>query len=363
MTLSRTEDATRGGPALRGDGESTVEVTSIAPGDWDNYVTTHHAATAYHRAAAVRIGAEAFNLRTYFMVARAAGRVIGVLPLVEQSSLVFGRYLISVPFLTYGGLLAESAESALLLAERAGALAAERKAGHVELRQSIAVPGLTLAQRLDKVSLVLDLPGSQRDLAKQLGSKLRSQIKRAQREQPEICWGREELIADFYDVFAESMHQLGTPVYPRRFFDVVCRALQDGVRVLVIRVNGHAMAAAIVVRHGSSTEVPWAAARVAAKRTSLNMRMYWEMLCEAIDSGSTSFDFGRSSIDSGTYRFKLQWGAKPQQLHWYYWLPTGARVPQLNHANPKYALAAQVWRRLPLWCANLLGPQISPHLP
>jgi hypothetical protein len=159
------------------------------------------------------------------------------------------------------------------------------------------------------------------------------------------------------------MHQLGTPVYPRKFFDVVCRALGSDLSVLVVRVKGEAMTAAILVRHGKSTEVPWAAATVAAKRTALNMRMDWELLCAAIRAGSETFDFGRSSVDSGTYRFKLQWGAQPRQLHWYYWLPAGAAVPQLNHANPKYALAAKMWQRMPLWCANIIGPMISPNLP
>jgi serine/alanine adding enzyme len=133
--------------------------------------------------------------------------------------------------------------------------------------------------------------------------------------------------------------------------------------VLVIRVRGEAQAAAITVRHRRRIEVPWAATTPAAKPTALNMRMYWELLRSAIESGAESFDFGRSSVGSGTYRFKAQWGAVPRQLHWYYWLPAGATLPMLNHANPKYAMAAALWRRMPLWCANLLGPQIVRHLP
>jgi hypothetical protein len=96
---------------------------------------------------------------------------------------------------------------------------------------------------------------------------------------------------------------------------------------------------------------------------AVNMRMYWEMLKRAIDERSDAFDFGRCTIGSGTHRFKAQWGAKPHQLHWYYWLRRGNEVPQLNNANPRYAFAVSVWQRMPLWCANLIGPRIAGNLP
>jgi serine/alanine adding enzyme len=341
-----------------------VDITPEPAPDWDAFVARHAGATAYHRAAAVAIGRNCFGLRTMFLTSRdATGRLSGVLPLVEQSSMLFGRFLGSVPFFTYGGVLAEDARTAAVLVERAAQLARERRAKHVELRQAEPIADLALPQRLDKVSMVLALPQSEERLAKQLGAKLRSQIRRADRVAPEVVWGKAELLPDFYRVFAPVMHELGTPVYPERFFHTALKALGELAAVLVIRVRGEAQAAAIVVRHGRQVEVPWAAATGAAKRNALNMRMYWELLRSAIESGSESFDFGRSTVGSGTYRFKEQWGAVARQLHWYYWLPAGAALPMLNHANPKYAMAAALWRRMPLWCANLLGPRIVRHLP
>jgi serine/alanine adding enzyme len=159
------------------------------------------------------------------------------------------------------------------------------------------------------------------------------------------------------------MHSLGTPVYPKRFFDVTCAALGDLASILVIRTRGVIHAAAVLVRHGQRIEVPWAAATEAGKRGSINMWMYREMLRYSIQAGATTFDFGRSTVDSGTYRFKAQWGAKPVQLFWHYWLPNGAELPRLNNSNPKYAFAVQCWQRMPLWAANLLGPMISRSLP
>jgi serine/alanine adding enzyme len=233
----------------------------------------------------------------------------------------------------------------------------------VELRQIEPLAAITWPQRLDKVSMMLELPATEAELSKQLGSKLRSQIKRAEKENPEVLWGGAELLPQFFRVFSQAMHELGTPVYSPQFFDIACAAFGDLARVLVIKAAGQPQTAAIIVRHGTRIEVPWAAATPEAKRGALNMRMYWEMLKHCVSVGARVFDFGRSSVDSGTYRFKAQWGAKPVQLHWHYWLPAGAEIPKLNQGNPKFALAARAWRRLPLWAANTIGPQIVRNLP
>jgi FemAB-related protein (PEP-CTERM system-associated) len=341
-----------------------IDVTPTAPADWDAYVESHPAASAYHRAAAVDIGAQAFGLRTSFLTARAVdGRIAGLLPLVEQSSLLFGRFLVSVPFFTYGGTLAQDGGVALALARRAAELGRQRRASHVELRHAAPLEALGLPERLDKVSMILPLPQSEEALAQQIGRKMRWQIRRADGANPQIVSGGAELLPEFYNVFAVGMHNLGTPVYPRVFFEVVCRALQGFVSVVVVRLDGTAHAAAILVRHGPRTEVPWAITTPAGREASVNKRMYWEMLRIAMQSGAEAFDFGRSSVGSGTYQFKLQWGAKPRQLHWHYWLSSGNKLPRLNYGNPKYAMAAAVWRRMPLWCANILGPRLARHLP
>jgi FemAB-related protein (PEP-CTERM system-associated) len=276
---------------------------------------------------------------------------------------VFGRYLVSLPYFTYGGILADAPEAVLALVESAGELARAQGVKHVELRHTAKLEGMALPERLDKVSMWLALPDSNEELDKRLGSKLRSQIRRAERENPEVVFGGPELIGEFYEVFAATMHALGTPVYSRRFFDLALDAFGDRARVIVVRVAGKVAAAAITVRHGNRLETPWAAATPPAKRAAINMRLYRETLTEAIRQSLDFFDFGRSSQDSGTLRFKAQWGAEPVQLHWNYWLAAGAELPVLNHSNPKYARAAAVWRRMPLWCANAIGPVIAKNLP
>ena len=340
-----------------------IEVFTRAPTGWDDYVARHGSATAYHRASAVEIGAQAFKLRTSYASAYEGEDIVGVLPLVEQSSRMFGRFLVSLPFVTYGGILADDPRIAAALANRAALEAQRRKARHVEFRHTTSLPEIELAERLEKVSMILPLPESEQALSRQLGAKLRSQIKRGEREKLELAWGGAELIPDFYRVFAPAMHALGTPVYPRRFFEVVYDALREVADILVIRMAGRPQAVAFLVQHGRTIEVPWAVASLDAKQRSVNMRMYWELLVHSMQKGATAFDFGRSTVDSGTYRFKEQWGAEPHQLHWHYWLPSGVPVPKLNQSNPKYARAVALWRKMPLWSANFLGPKIIRHLP
>jgi FemAB-related protein (PEP-CTERM system-associated) len=341
-----------------------IQSTAAAPPEWDAYVAAHPSTTAYHKAAAVAVGTSAFGLRSTYIFARdASGRLLGVLPIVEQSSVLFGRFHVSVPFFTYGGVLADDPQISSALVVHASELARSRRAAHLELRHTAHLPELGLSERNDKVSMVLPLPESEAALGKQLGSKLRSQVRRAERERPEIVWGGAELVPDFYRVFAPVMHELGTPVYPLRFFQETCRALKDCLSIIAIRVRARTEAAAVLVRHGERIEVPWAAASASAKSSAINMRLYWEMLHESVRRGAHAFDFGRSTRDSGTFRFKAQWGAQPWQLHWHYWLRSGGELPQLNHSNPKYQLAAALWRKMPLWCANRLGPHIVRNLP
>lgn len=341
-----------------------VELAQHAPPGWDAFVDSRANATAWHRASAVAIGHEAYGLKTWYLTARdSSGEIAGILPMVEQSSPMFGHFLSSVPFFSYGGLLVAKDEARDALARAAAELGRQRGVKHVELRHTGDEVTLAWPVREDKVSMVLPLPATESELAKALGSKLRSQIKRAERESPEIAWGGEGLLDEFHAIYSEVMRDLGTPGQPLKFFRAYWKALGNRSQVLIVRREGVVQASAILVRHGDRIEVPWAAAGAAAKRGALNMRMYWELLRRCVAEGAPAFDFGRSTVDSGTYRFKAQWGAQPVQLRWHYWLANGGAPPVLNPHNPKYALMTATWKRLPIWATKLVGPAIIRSLP
>jgi FemAB-related protein (PEP-CTERM system-associated) len=345
--------------------QPTVACTPTPPGDWDRYVHAHPAASAWQLAGAVDIGRATFGLHNWFLSVRGAdGQLCGVLPVIEQRLVPWTRCLVSLPFCTFGGALADDEQTLAALLSGVEQLAGRRRAAHVVLRHGRPGAGIAWAQSLDKVSMVLPLPGTVDQLQKNLGSKLRSQIRRAERENPQVRIGGAELLADFYPVFCSVMRDLGTPVYPQRFFAAVCAALQSRVSVVVIYLHGRPVAGAILVQWRDGMEVPWAATLGQVKGMAINMRLYWELLQFALQRGCTSFDFGRSSVDAGTYRFKKQWGAQPVQLYWYRWTAGGDETgPDSHQARSRLDLAVRLWSRMPLPLANWLGPIISPNLP
>jgi FemAB-related protein (PEP-CTERM system-associated) len=348
------------------EGAAVSVTVRDAPGsDWDPFVTGAPDASLYQLSGWTELAREVFGHRTYFVEARdRTGALAGVLPVVQQRSLLLGNFATSVAFFNYGGPVTADPDIAQQVMLVASQEAATRGCRYLEFRDTQPRSG-DWAMRTDKITLQLPLPASVEALSKGLGSKLRSQVKRAEREGVERRIGTRELVKDFYAVFAETMRDLGTPVYPRRFFEAILNRYESRCQLVVIDWQGKPAAAAFLVFWRDRAEVPWAACRAKAKPLGLNMKLYWELLSFAVDRGCTLFDFGRSTVDSGTYRFKRQWGAQPVPLRWYRWerhrdSEDGATGDEKGKA---LRLATAVWQRLPLGVANTLGPLISGALP
>jgi FemAB-related protein (PEP-CTERM system-associated) len=333
---------------------------AVQPAEWDRFIEVHPRAVACHTWRWSQFAASVFGFDLHRLVSRdETGRLTGVMPLVEQRSPLFGRRLVSLPFFNYGGPLGSSPEAERLLIEQSAALARSLGVRILEIRDDVPREGLPARQ--DKVTVELELPSSPEALGKALGSKLRSQVRRADRESPEVAFGGLDLVGEFYPVFAATMRDLGTPVYPRRFFETLLGRLGADCTVVVVRLRGRPAAAAILTHYRQRTEIPWAASLQELRATSVNMRLYWECLVHAIDRGSRVFDFGRSTVDAGTYRFKLQWGGRPRPLYWVY--PLDPRAARGSGHGKWVARAQATWSRLPLPVANRIGPWISPGLP
>ena len=289
-----------------------------------------------------------------------------MLPLVRQRSRLFGDFLTSLPFLNYAGALADSITMEDELMRAAGRLGERLGVQHVEFRDMAPRSGWPC--RDDKVSMKLALPDDPAVLLTALGSKLRAQIRRPERESAtvELCSGAagaSRLIDDFYAVFAHNMRDVGTPVYTKRWFAAICADFADQVTISVARIRGRPVGAAFLMRHRQTMEVPWASTRRAANPSGINMLLYWRHLVYAMNEGCRVFDFGRSTRDAGTYRFKQQWGAQPTPLYWHYWLREGAQLPQLNPDNPRFRRAITAWQQLPVWVTRIVGPPIVRAIP
>ena len=340
-----------------------------APG-WDDYVARHPAASAYHASAWPRAVAELFGLQSYYLAALGSdGGIAGVLPLVRQKSWLLGDRLTSLPYFNYGGALGDTPAIRSALMQSAAGLGRELGVGQIECRD-VEAPDCGWRLRSDKVTMVLGLPPTVDALMKQFGSKLRSQVKRAAREQPELRIGGAELLDDFYVAFCEVMRDLGTPVYPRRFFATLLGAVPEACTLVSVRIGGVPMGAAFLVQHRETMEIPWAATTAAGKPRAVNMMLYAEVLKLAVERGLRRFDFGRSTVDSGPYRFKQQWGAQPVPLQWSVYSPrdtrhaaSGVDAGGAPGSGGLMARATTIWSRLPLGIANRLGPLISPQLP
>lgn len=345
----------------RGRAVRIAAVDDSAADRWNAFVARAPGASIYHRYEWRGLIAATFGHAShYFAAYDEEGRVCGVLPLVRLSSKLFGDFMVSMPYFNYGGVLADGDVAGDLL-EHAARHARDIGVSHVELRHTEQVTGWQV--RTDKVTMQRRLPDSPEELSKQLGSKLRSQIKRPVREGAEGVCGGAELLDEFYAVFSRNMRDLGTPVYPRRFFAAALERFPQNARIFVIRLHGKAVASGFVVGHGERLEIPWASSLREANAVGVNMLLYWQVLEYACRNGYKVFDFGRSTRDSGTFKFKQQWGAEPRQLYWHYWLRHGGEPPVMNPANPKYRFAVAAWQRLPLAIANRLGPMLVKNLP
>ncbi|HSM60251.1 MAG TPA: FemAB family XrtA/PEP-CTERM system-associated protein [Longimicrobiales bacterium] len=289
-----------------------------------------------------------------------AGATAGVLPLVHVKSRLFGDYLLSMPFLSYGGPLGpEAARGAL--AARAVEEARARGVDLMELRARARVPGdLAVSDR--KLTVLLPLVDSAETLwEKGLRAKVRSQVRRPMKEGMTARFGP-ELVEPFYDVFAHTMRDLGTPVLGKRFFERLVRVFPDEVVFAVVEHRGAAAAAGCGFLWNGELEITWAGARRELSRQAPNMLLYWSLMEEAICRGAHTFNFGRCSPGSGTHRFKRQWGGEDVPLPWAQWSPTGvAATPSPDGA--RYRLATAVWSRLPVPLTRALGPLLSRSLP
>ena len=342
--------------------EISVSLLNNEQDEWNDYVAGNAAASIYHRAEWQALIQKTFGHESFYFLARGPdGDITGILPLVRLKSRLFGDFLVSMPYFNYGGAIADMEFVEDMLMQAANEHAATLGVSHIEYRDDI--PRRGLPARSDKVNMILPLPHNEEALWTGFSSKLRSQIRRPLRENLETLCGSEEYLDDFYAVFSRNMRDLGTPVYGKAFFRNILHCFPVDSRILVVRMKNTPVAAGFLIGHRDRLEIPWASAVKEVNPLGVNMFFYWKVLQYAVGKHYRYFDFGRSSIGSGTYRFKEQWGAQPKQIYWHYHMTEKGELPSLNPGNPKYFLAINIWKRLPLILTNTLGPLIVRNLP
>jgi FemAB-related protein (PEP-CTERM system-associated) len=290
-------------------------------------------------------------------------RLVGYLPLALVSGRLFGRFLVSLPYLNSAGVVAIDDHVAGLLINRAVQFADRLDVRYLELRHErhIEHPALT-REVSNKVHMRLVLPATADELWDQLKAKVRNQVRKGREPGFDVHWGGAEAIDEFYRVFSRNMRDLGTPVFGRGLFRAIVERLAGHTELCVVRDGTRPIAAALVVHGQGVTEVPSASSLKQYNRANANMLMYWHLLVRAIERGQRVFDFGRSTVEASTFRFKKQWGAEPHPAIWQYYVRSGD-VGDVRPENARYRLMIRAWRRLPLWLTRVMGPPIVRGIP
>lgn len=340
----------------------TIQVAAYeGPGtDWDEFAQRQGGFTHFHLHGWRAVIERVFGHECVYLAARDGDdRLVGILPLVRVRSFAFGHFLVSMPFVNYGGPLG-SDEAVQALVVEASRIARSTRVSLLELR-SRAPLAIDSKVSHHKITVVLDLPRSPETLFKSLDAKVRSQVRRSQKEGVVVRFGADQ-VEPFFSVFSRHMRDLGTPTQPQRLFSTLVDCFDKGAWVGCAYLEDAPIACGFGFRWGHEFEMTWASSLRAYNRIAPNMLLYWSFMERALADGSTIFNFGRCTPDSGTHRFKRQWGGRDETLWWYHPVSTGrSTTPSPN--DHKFSWGPRVWRHLPAGLTSAIGPRIVRYIP
>ena len=396
---------------------------------WDAYVMRHPDSTHCHLSGWKDVIEKAYGHIGYYLLAEEDCKIKGIVPVFHIKSFLFGNQLVSMPFLNYGGILADNEETEIALLSEAVKLGQKLKASTIELRHTnplSCLNSINLSREMPcneyvrgenatrpvecgnyymgslfhrdstnssnssnpmnpmnpinstnptnpsnpsncvtkthKVRMLLELPGSSDELFKSYNAKLRSQIRRPQKEGMDSIVGGAELLDDFYKVFSINMRDLGSPVHSKNLFKEILKHFEQNVRIGIVTYKGQSVAAGMIFLFKNVIEIPWASTLRKYNQFSPNMLLYWSFLEYACKNGHQYFDFGRSTQGEGTHKFKEQWGAKPFPMYWHNIVLNGRPAGNNESEKSRYETAIRYWKKLPLPISNALGPLIRKHI-
>jgi FemAB-related protein (PEP-CTERM system-associated) len=326
---------------------------------WDAYVLAHPDATFFHRAGWQTVIARAFGHRTHFLFAEHDGAVVGVLPLVQIKSRLFGHSLSSLPFCAYGGIVADTPAVYTALDQAAQALAATLNVGALEYRNLAAQhadwPTKSLYVTFKK-AIAPEIEANMNAIPRKQRAMVRKGIKAG------LVGVIDTDTTRFFAAYSASVHRLGTPVFSRRYFRLLKEIFGDDCEVLTITLDERVISSVLSFYFRDEVLPYYGGGVDAARAVAGNDFMYWDLMRRACERGLRVFDFGRSKHGTGSFDFKKNWGFEPASLYYEYFLVNDAAVPEINPMNPKYSLFIKAWKKMPLALANVVGPHIVKNL-
>jgi FemAB-related protein (PEP-CTERM system-associated) len=327
----------------------------------EQWVVAHPASTPFHRPAWIKAVARGNGQRAEMLVARdAAGAIAGLLPLNVIHSPLFGRALVSSGFAVDGGILADSKAVADALAARAVSLAASWSCPTIELRGGDN-PGAGWITKADAY-LGFTRPIAPDDEAEleACPRKHRAEVRKGFANELDIRFGSDQSVRDpFYALYCRTVHNLGTPVFPRAMFEQVLDAFGETAEIVLVSKDGEPLTAVAALYHGGKVMPYWAGADRNARNARSNEIAYFALMQRGRARGCHTFDFGRSKVGTGTANYKKNWGFEPTPLAYHIHAAPGHEPRDINPLSPQYARKVALWKALPKSVADLIGPWIA----
>jgi FemAB-related protein (PEP-CTERM system-associated) len=326
---------------------------------WDEFVRSNACGTFFHLSAWKSLIEAELGHKAHYLLCEANGLIEGVLPIVHIKSRLFGNSLISIPFLVYGGAVTSSAVALDELLAAAKSLADELGVDYLELRNREPLPGdwhtkstyVTFRKKLD--------PDPEENL-KAIPRKQRAMIRKG--INAGLIAEEDQDVKRLYRAMLECKRNLGTPFFGESWLRAIKQAFKDDAEIITVVKDERTVCSVMSFRYGDEVLPYYGGGGVLARDLKGNDFMYWEVMKRACVNGIQVFDYGRSTVNTGAYRFKKHWGFEPQPLHYQYHFVKCREVPNLNPSNPRYEFLIRRWRQLPLAVAGVLGPRIAARL-
>lgn len=334
---------------------------SNQPGLWNEAIETFPEAGVGHLYDWRKVIKRAYGMESLHLAALDGSRVRGLLPLTFIKSRIFGRSLVSMPYLNDGGILANDHESELLLWNEAKKRMKNSSVAYLELRHSHSVE-LDVSPRLDKINMVLDLRGGRDDTWMKLHSNVRNKIRKSEKLGIEVKCGPEYL-QDFFTAHVVNMQELGSPPHSLRFFSEIVDTFGDRVKVYSAYEGGRAIGGKVVLYMNNALHFLWASLPREFHRFAAVSLLNWRAIEDGIERGAQFCYFGRSSADSSHFDFKKKWGAETRQLYWHVYPASTEAQAKEKIDSWKYSAFIKVWQRLPVSVVKLVGPMLRGGLP
>lgn len=341
-----------------------VALDALDSADWDRFVREQEHGTFFHLSGWESVIRRAYGHRCHFVAALRAGQIVGVLPLVQVKSWLFGHSLVSTPFCVYGGPLAIDQATTTALVEHAMALAQQLCVDFLELRCRDEQFSEWRDDRwhLKQLHVTFRKPISddQEENLKAIPRKQRAVVRKGIKGG--LQWQIDDQLDRFIAAYAESVRNLGTPVFPKKYFYILREVFGQDCDVLSVSKDEQ-LFTSVLNFYFRDEVLPYYGGGIAAARSvKANDFMYYALMGHASARGARLFDYGRSKQGVGSYSFKKNWGFEPQPLYYAVYLVKAKEIPEINPLNPKYQLFIRAWKRLPVWLSQRIGPLLSRHL-